>query len=228
MEIVVQGTGKKEVFPDLIKIKVEFNFLEKTYDKSLETGTKIVNEFVGKVLPKLKLNKEDMKTKKFSIKHITENDYKSGKEKEIGYEFNQVANIEFDYDKKKINTFMSEILKLEKVPEYNIEFDIKDKETIYEEALKLAYNECEKKARLIATASNLKLKVCQKINFEPIDNIRFLSTSSSEIIGNSDLDIPQFLRKSNSKDKAFTGFTDSFTPEKINIEQSIFSQWIAE
>lgn len=226
MEIVVEGTGKKEVLPDLVKIRIEFKFLEKTYDKSLEVGTNSVSEFMKKVLPKLDLKKEDLRTTKFNIEHVIESDYRSEKEKDLGYKFEQISNIEFDYDKDKINTFMSETLKMAQIPEYDISFDIKDKETINAEALKLAFSECEKKAKLIAVASNLNLKKCQKTDFKPIENIRYMDFSSSRIEGSGDLDCPAFLRK--KEEKTFTGFTDSFTPEKIKIIQTIYTLWIAE
>ena len=226
MEIVVEGTGIKEVLPDLVKIKIEFKFLEKTYDKSLEVGTKSVTEFIEKVLPKLELKKDDLKTTKFSIEHQIEEDYRTNKKTDLGYQFEQISNIEFDYNKDKINLFMSETLKMEQVPEYDINFDVKDVDVYKEEALKLAFNECEKKAKLIATASNLNLKQCQKTNFQPIENIRFLDVSSSRIEGRGDLEIPSFLRK--KEEKSFTGFTDSFTPEKIKITQTIYTLWNAE
>ena len=138
MEIVVEGTGVKEVLPDLVKIRIEFKFLEKTYDKSLEAGTNSVTEFINNVLPQLDLKKEDFKTTRFSIEHIIETDYKTNKEKDLGYQFKQISNIE----------------------------------------------------------------------------------------GNNDIDCPSFLRK--KEEKAFTGFTDSFTPEKIKITQTIYTLWIAE
>ena len=226
MEIVVEGIGKKEVLPDLVKININFKFIEKTYDKSLELGTKSVTEFVDNVLPKLDIKKEEFKTTKFSIEHKIETDYRTDKEKDLGYEFEQRTNIEFNFDKNKINTFMSEILKMENIPEYNINFDIKDKEKIEVEVLKIAFDESKKKAELIAFASDLKLKKCQKTDFNPIENIRFRDYSSSIIEGSHDLEIPSILR--NKKDKTFTGFTDSFTPEKIEISQTIYTLWIAE
>ena len=226
MEIVVQGTGIKEVIPDQIKIRIEFNFLEKTYDKSLEVGTNSVIEFINNVLPKLDLNKDDLKTTRFSIEHKTETDYKTDKKKDLGYQFEQISNIEFDYDKDKINTFMTEVLKMAQVPEYNISFDVKDKEDIKTEALKKAFEECEKEARLIASASNTTLKKCQRTDFKPIDDIHHIDLSSSTIRGNGDLEIPSFLRKKDSK--TFIGFTKSFTPEKVKIIQTIYALWIAE
>lgn len=226
MEIVVQGTGIKEVIPDQIKIRIEFNFLEKTYDKSLEEGTKSVIEFINNVLPKLDLNKDDLKTLRFSIEHKTETDYKTDKKKDLGYQFEQISNIEFDYDKDKINTFMTEVLKMTQIPEYNISFDVKDKEEIKTEALKKAFEECEKKAKLIANASNRSLKKCQRTDFKPIDDIHHIDLSSTSIRGNGDLEIPSFLGKKDSK--TFTGFTESFTPEKVKIVQTIYALWIAE
>ena len=94
MEIVVEGIGKKEVLPDLVKININFKFIEKTYDKSLELGTKSVTEFVNNVLPKLDIKKEEFKTTKFSIEHKLETDYRTDKEKDLGYEFVQRTGVD--------------------------------------------------------------------------------------------------------------------------------------
>ena len=102
MEIVFEGTGIKEVFPDLVKIRIEFKYLEINYDRALEVGTNSVTEFIENVLPKLELKLEDLRTTKFCIEHVVEKDYRTNNEKDMGYQFEQIANLEFDYDKEKI------------------------------------------------------------------------------------------------------------------------------
>ena len=224
MEIVVEGKGTKEVLPDLIKINLDFKFVEKTYDKALEVGTNSVLEFTNNVLPKIGLKKDDMRTIHFSIEHLEEMDYDTRRKKDMGYQYWQKAILELDYNNDTINIFMTEIIKLTQIPQYNMEFDLKEKEKIIDESLSLAYENAEKKAKIVATTSKLKLKKCQRVDYNPIENIHF-DNIPSLIKGECNLEIPTFLRKNN---KTFTGFTSSFTPEKIKIEQIIYTLWIAE
>jgi uncharacterized protein YggE len=225
MEIVVEGKGKVEYQPEIIKIRLTFDYTEKTYDKALETGTDSFENFVKNVLPKLNLKKEDLKTNKFSIEHRIDEDYRTNKKIDIGYNFQQEANLKVDYSNENINTFMTEIIKLDKIPEYNITFDIKDRENASKEALKKAYEESKNKANLIAIASGKKIKECKRTDFKPIGDIHCISIDDSEIEGSGDLEIPGFMRK---KKDIFGCFTESFEPENIVIMENIYSLWIAE
>lgn len=225
MEIVVEGKGKIEYQPEIIKVKLTFEHNEKTYDKALETGTSSFSEFVEKVLPKLGLKKEDLKTNRFSINHQIDEDYRTNKKIDNGYNFQQEANLELEYSNKNINIFMSEIVKLNKIPEYNISFDIKDRDEANKEALKKAFEESKSKANLIAIASGKKIKECKRTDFKPIGDIHCISIDESEIEEGGDLEIPSFLRK---KEDIFGCFTDSFEPEKIVIMENIYSLWLAE
>lgn len=225
MEIVVEGKGKIEYQPEIIKVKLTFEYNEKTYDKALETGTSSLNEFVEKVLPKLELKKEDLKTNKFSINHQIDEDYRTNKKIDNGYNFQQEANLKLDYSNENINIFMSEIVKLDKIPEYNISFDIKDRDEASKEALKKAFEESKNKANLIAIASGKKIKECKRTDFKPIGDIHYISIDESEIEEGGKLDIPSFLRK---KKDTFGCFTDSFEPVKIIIMENIYTLWLAE
>ena len=225
MEIVVEGKGKVEYRPDIIKIRLIFEYNEKTYDKALETGTDSFENFVQKVLPKLNLKKENLKTNKFSIEHQIDEDYKTNKKIDNGYDFYQEANFEIDYSNENINIFMSEIVKLDKIPQYNITFDIKNREDASKEALKEAFEESKNKANLIAIASGKKIIECKRTDCKPIGDIHLIRNDESKIDEKGDLDIPSFLRK---KKDIFECFTKSFEPEKIVIIETIFSLWIAE
>lgn len=225
MEIVVEGKGKVEYQPEIIKIKLTFEYNEKTYDKALETGTDSFESFAQKVLPKLNLKKEDLKTNKFSIEHQIDEDYRTNKRIDNGYNFRQEANLKLDYSNENINIFMSEIIKLDKIPEYNITFDIRDRDVASKEALKIAYEECKNRANLIATASDKKIKECKRTDFKPIGDIHCINIDESEIDESGDLEIPDFLRK---KKEIFACFTESFEPENIIIMENIYSLWITE
>lgn len=225
MEIVVEGQGKVEYQPEIIKIRLTFDYTEKTYDKALEVGTNSFGDFVEKVLPKLDLKKEDLKTYKFSIEHQIDEDYRTNKKIDNGYNFQQQANLKLDYSNENLNIFMTEILKLDKIPEYNITFDIKDRETASKEALTKAYEESKNKANLIAIASGKRIKECKRTDFKPIGDIHWIRIEQSEIEGSGEIEIPGFMRKQND---ILGCFTESFEPENIVVVENIYSLWIAE
>lgn len=225
MEIVVEGKGKVEYKPEIIKIRITFDYTEKTYDKALEIGMESFEDFVQKVLPKLNLKKENLKTNKFSIEHLVDEDYRTNKRIDNGYNFRQEANLKLDYSNENINIFMTEILKLDKIPEYNITFNIKDRELASKEALAKAYEESKNKANLIAIASGKRIKECKRTDFKPIGDIHCIRIDETGIEESGDLEIPGFMRK---KKDIFGCFTESFEPENIVVMENIYSLWIAE
>ena len=225
MEIVVESKGMVERQPDVIKIRLTFEFNQKTYDKALEIGTNSFEAFVENILPKIKLKRDDIKTNSFSIDHQIDEDYRTNKKIDKGYNFRQIANIEMDYSKDIINIFMSESLKSENIPEYYLTFDIKDKESAKKEALRKAFETGKEKAELIAIASDKKLKECKRTDFKQIGNIHSIYEEGTKINGDNNLEIPSFIRK---KKDIFSSFTESFEPEKIIITETMYSLWIAD
>ena len=231
MNIVVEGNGYIELVPDVIEISLTFETLEKEYNKSLEKGTNSITLFVKNVLPKLNLKKEELVTSTFKIEHKTERDYKTDKVIDLGYRYYQDAKIRLNYSNDNIKIFMNEVSKLENPPKYDITFDIQDREKASSECLKIAYERAESKAKIIALASGRELLECSKIDFKPIEGIslyydNFVSHIREE---SNDLEIPAFLRKK-EKDKnlSFDKFTDSFSPNKIKIYETIYCQWITK
>lgn len=49
MEIVFEGRWKIEFLPEIINVKLTFDYTEKTYDKSLEIGTNSFEQFVKQI-----------------------------------------------------------------------------------------------------------------------------------------------------------------------------------
>ena len=115
MEIIVEGKGKVQYAPEVIKVNVVYDFVEKFYDKALKTGTESFNEFVEGVLPKLNLERKDLKTNTFNIERVVEEDAVINK-RVTGhvYNFRQEASFELDYSNENIEIFMTEIIKLNK------------------------------------------------------------------------------------------------------------------
>lgn len=228
MNIIVEGNGCVEVVPNIINISLTFECLEKDYNQSLAKGTDSINLFVENVLPKLNFKKEEFVTSNLKIEHETERDYKTDKTIDLGYRYHQEANIKLTYSNDNIKIFMREVSKLTDMPKYDITFDIENKEELSSKCLKDAYDKAESKAQVIAVASGKELLECAKIDFKPIEGISLYYNNHATHIReeSNDLDIPAFLRKKEKpKEFDFEKFTDSFSPKKIKIYETIYCQW---
>ena len=230
MNIIVEGNGLIEIIPDVIDISLTFEFLEKEYNQSLFKGTESIKTFVNNVLPELNLNGEDFITSNFNIEHETHRDYKTDKIVDLGYKYHQEAKIRLTYTNENIKIFMNEVSKISDAPEYNITFDIQNKEEASIKCLKDAYEKAENKAKAIAVASGKELLECRKIDFKPIEGISLYYNNASHIHEkNNDIDIPAFFRKKEKTNEfSFEKFTASFCPNKIKICQTIYCQWITK
>lgn len=231
MNIIVEGNGLIELMPDVMEISLTFECIEKEYNLSLLKGTNSIKDFVENVLPKLNLKVDAFLTSNFKIEHETERDYKTDKIIDLGYKYHQDAKIKLTYNNENIKVFMTEVSKLNDAPTYDIYFDIQNKEDAKRICLKNAYEKAESKAKAIALATGKELLECQKIDFKPIEGISlYYNKSASHIREESnDIDIPAFLRKKEkTKEFSFEKFTESFCPNKIQISETIYCQWITK
>lgn len=242
MNIIVEGKSEIEVEADLMIINLEFKCSDKTYDRALEKGTNSVKEVLDKIIPKLKLEESDFITKDFNISRKTKNNIFNGKEKELGFDFVQSAEIQLPYNRENLKNFMNEIVKLKTPPIYYLDFKVKNKEKLEKEIMKKALIEAESKAKLIAETANKKLINCEKIEYKNKTGNWFeFSKSGSRITfddeyddseEDNDLEESTFLRKrkilSLDKEVSYEKFSNTFTPEKIKLSEEIMCLWKAE
>ena len=226
MEIMVQGMAKKLYKPDQVSIKIDFYTNAENYEEALTKGVKDVEIFIKEVLEKLGFSKEDMKTNSFSVAEEKRFDYETKKEIKLGFSYRQSALVKFDYSMEKVANFIEKITELINAPKCKISFGIRDIEKVKNELLAQAYKKAREKAEVIANAAEKSLKDCLKTDFKPFEESYF---SSSNINGsNFGMETAKYRMGDNAIKATNEIIMNTFTPEDIEISESIYCLWIAE
>lgn len=223
MDIIVEGVGKKYYKPDEVKINLEFYTKANTYESALEEGTRDVQIFMNDVLGTMNFEKKDLKTRSFRVYEEKKYDYENKIEVKLGFAYTQNATLKFDYDIDFIAEFMDKVSKLLNPPKYIIGFDIKDMTKIKKEVIAEAYNSAKEKAEAIANAAGKTLEECIKIDFRPFDE-RVYSASK---IGNSMFEAER-ADYSFKKMSAQETITNIFTPEDVEVQETLYCLWITK
>ena len=203
MDIMVEGTGKRFYKPDEVEISLNFYTKTESYKTALEEGTRDVQTFIENVLQQMQFSKEDLKTRSFRV-----------------YEEKQ-----FDYDVNVIAEFMERVSKLLNPPKYTIAFNVKNEQKSKNEAMADAYNNAKEKAEAIAKTAGKILKECIKTDFRPFEE-RVYSRSSlgSEMFEEERVDFAVGAKKMSAQDT----ITNIFTPEDIEISETLYCLWVAD
>ena len=226
MDIIVQGEGKKFYKPTEVIISINFYDNEKNYEGALEKGIKTVEIFIEKVLNSLNINKDELKTSNFRISHNIRYNFQTKKNVDNGSDYNQNATLKLDYKMELIAEFMEKVSELKNPPKYNMTFNVKEKEDAKKEVMAEAYNKAKEKAEIIALAAGKKLKDCIKVDFRPFEE---------RVISNSRLSDSDLLGEEERfglvhKERASTSdvIQNIFTPEDVEISETLYCLWIAE
>ena len=215
MEIIVQGKGTKYIKPNEVVLNLTFTNKAKTYDVVLSDGIRSVNYFVEEILLKNGFSKDELKTRSFVINEEKKYDEKMREYIDAGYSFNQVATLKFDYNMELLSNLILAISEMTIAPTYYIKFGVKDEEECRNEALAKAYQNAYNQALAIAASASKNLRYCQKVDFQPISNNYYSPAEFSS----------SFMRaKAINNDMII----NSFTPEDIEISETLYCSWIAD
>ena len=218
MEIIVQGKGTKYVTPNEVTLNINFITKGYTYEEVLREGTRNVQLFVDEILIHNGFKKDEMKTRNFVIKEDTKYNKITGQYDPDGYSFNQMATLKFDYNKELMAYMMVSISKLNNAPMYQMNFGIKEEKECRRNILAIAYKDALNQAEAIAEASGKVLKYCQKVDFKP-----FTMEYVSQARLGSDI---MYAEKAYSG--AAQAVVNTFTPEDIELSETLYCLWIAE
>lgn len=226
MDIMVEGTGKRYYKPDEVIINLNFYTKAGTYGIALEDGTRDVEIFIEDVLRQMQFKQEDLKTRSFRIYEETRYDYERKLEVKLGFAYTQNATLKFDYDINVVAEFMEKTSKLKNPPKYTISFNVKNEQQCKNEAMTEAYNKAKEKAMAIANASGKILKECIKTDFRPFEErVNSYSRLGSEMFETERMtDFSIGAKKMSAQDK----ITNIFTPEDIEISETLYCLWITE
>lgn len=218
MEIIVQGSGVEYFTPDEITISINFNITRNTYGEALDDGLNSVRNFINNVLLPNNFSMVDMKTRSFVIREAQKYNELTRSYVNDGFVFTQNASIKFDYDKERLAKIMEQLPKTEDAPKCYINFNVKDEKECRRKILAKAYKDAELQAQAIAEASLKTLKYCAKVDFKP-----FTTSYVSETRFEGDV-----MFRSAAKEGAASNIMNTFTPEDIELTETLYCLWIAE
>ena len=187
-----------------------------SYEEVLNSGVKNVQSFVDNILIPNGFYKEDMKTRNFVIREETKYNNITKDYDPDGYSYNQYARIKYDYDLEKMAKMMEEISKMENAPKCIVNFGIKDEKSCKKLILADAYKDAKEQAEAIADAAGKTLKQCVKVDFKPLSTGFF-----SQTVFNSDTMYEEEM-------KTDISIVNTFTPEDIELSETLYCVWHAE
>lgn len=218
MEIIVQGKGTELFTPDEVILNISFTIKGQTYEDVLRIGIQNVQHFVENLLLQNGFHKEDMKTRNFVIREETRYDNLTHQNIFEGFSFNQCATLKFTYDKNKLAKMMVEMSKLDNAPVCQVNFKVKNEKECRKNILAKAYKDAEEQALAIAEAAGKTLRQCVKVDFKP-----FTSDYRSSVRLDSDM-----MYAERSCVGAAQTLANTFTPEDIEITETLYCLWLAE
>ena len=201
MEIIVQGKGTEYFTPNEIIISINFYKKGSSYEEVLNSGVMSVQKFVNNILLPNNFNKEDMKTRNFVVREEQKYD-----------------NMTMKYSSDGFSFIMEQLSKLVDAPECHVDFGVKDETECKRKILSKAYKDAELQARAIAEASGKTLKQCTKVDFKPFTT-SYISSTNFE----GDMRYAEA-----SGIGASTAIINTFTPEDIELTETLYCLWIAE
>lgn len=226
MEIIVQGIAKKTYMPNWIEISLDFSRKENSYEDAIKLGMEDVDKFVENVLSKINLSKENIKTKVFRVYEDAKFDYETKQEIKLGFIYNQQAEISIEYSIDKITKMIQALTELKNPPKYKINFKLKDEEEKKTEVIAEAFENAKKRAETIAKTDKKELKKCLKTDFKPFEqNILYGNTIESLDMMNSRARVMMCKEEENNFKEMFERI---FTPEEIEIQETVYCMWNAE
>ena len=218
MEIIVEGKGTEYFAPDQVNFVINFYLKGQNYEETLSEGVKSVQNFIDSILLLNNFNKEDLKTRNFVIREETKYNELTKNYIPSGYSFNQLAILKFDYDKEKMANMMEQISKLNNAPKCQIVFGVKNEKDCRRKILSKAYNDAYLQAQAIAEAAGKTLKQCVKVDFKPFTTEYVSKTSFGEDV---------MYAKAERFGAAQT-IVNTFTPEDIELTETLYCLWLAE
>lgn len=172
----------------------------------------------------MNFTKNDLKTRNFRVYENIKYDYEKKQEIKLGFVYSQYAILKFDYSINMVAEFMERVSKLYNPPKYNLVFNVKNETQVKNEVMAEAFVRAKEKAEAIAKVSEKELKVCVKTDFRPFEE---------SILSTSCLKSTDFVYKSegnNVRKKASIqeNIMNIFTPEDIEITETLYCLWLAE
>lgn len=158
----VQGKGSVYAEPDIVLISFTVSGKAMDYEAALKNLNNRVNNLRDN-LSVSGLDKSDLKTTDFNVSVETE--YKNERRVFAGYRATHRLIIELTLEKELLNSVLANIGEGYSGAQINLQFSVKDRESLKEQVLIQAVKNARKNAGILASAAGVKLGEIREINY---------------------------------------------------------------
>ena len=221
-EIVIKGTGKVSASPDLLVINLNFEVVEREYERTMLTATQHLDALRAAVVS-AGHDKKSLKTTAFNVDTEYEHyqDFrKNYKQKFVGYSCTHRLSLEFDLDMKKLGATLVAIADCAAKPQFSVKFSVKDPSAVSEQLLQSAIENARQNAEVLAKAGGVKLGEIKRIDYNWINLNLYSETSYG-------------LAESSAALERWRGISMDFTPmditpKDIDVSDTVTVIWAME
>ena len=208
--ISIKGVGKAKRNPDLVIFRISTSATSKDYADSVDNSNMIVNK-IKMDFEKMGFSGDELKTVNYYTRPVYE-DVEVGvinkrQRREVtGFTVLHDLKMEFDLDNDKINEVMRCLKKYGDDVDFNIQFSVRDKQSMKMDVILDATKNARFNAEALAEASSVELGDLLKIEYNWTDINIF---SMSEYACNMDIPCPDV----------------QFNPQSIEISDNVSFVW---
>lgn len=170
--IHIRGLGQAAQVPDVVTLSLTLTATNVDYSAALTVGSQQV-DLLRESIVEAGFKPKDLKTINFDVRAVYEDEeYREGKtlrrsQNFVGFECRHDLKLAFDFDNARLNRALDTIAACLSQPKISISFAIKDTEDFNDKLLKSAARDAKRKAKILCTASGVKLGKLLDINYSP-------------------------------------------------------------
>ena len=173
-KIRVIGTGQAAKSPDFVILKLNLSAFNAEYSSALKIAAQQV-EILRESIVDAGFSAEDLKTAAFNVETKYEREeFRDGNAKKFretlaGFDCRHDLTLSFDFDAEKLDSALSAVKSCLSQPKISVIFTLKDAASLSDKLLKSAAKDAQRKAKVLCSASGVKLGNLLEINYVPTD-----------------------------------------------------------
>ena len=168
--IHIRGIGQAAQVPDLVVVSLTLTAQNKEYSAAMTIAAQQV-EMLRESIVEAGFKADELKTTNFNVRSIYESEdgrestSKRSRQIFIGFECRHDLKLTFDLDNAKLNRAVDTIASCLSQPKISVAFTIKNTDALNDKLLKAAAKDAKRKAKILCTASGVKLGKLLDINY---------------------------------------------------------------
>lgn len=205
--ICVIGKAKLSVRADTIRLSVTMKGCNADYGEAVRLSAEETSE-LRKCFASVGFDGDRLKTTSFSIDSKYESRRDAGgeyRQEFVGYEYRHSAYILFDADNALLGRVLNALGRSGVMPEFRLEYTVKDKESVREQLLSMIVADARSKAKCLATAADAALGDVVNINYNVSDDDIVIQPFERTMLCSKSVDNAAF----------------DITPDDITVEDSV-------